>query len=208
MLQVIPAILEQSWEEIQKKVELIKPYVQTVQLDVMDGVFVPNTTYNETEKLQSLDIDLELHLMIEKPELTISKWMLPNASRVIVHFEAADNLRLVIDQIRKAGKEVGVAINPETTTYALKEYLPEIDLVLVMGVNPGFSGQSFQRDVLEKIKELRQLKPELQIAVDGGVDATTRDQIEAAGADMISAASAIWKSEDIGEAVKQLQGAE
>lgn len=191
---------------MQEKARRIKRYSDFIQLDVMDGEFVPNTTFSDTAKLATLDLTMELHMMIERPALHLQKWLLPNVSRVIVHYEAEGNLDEVIDLIRKAGKEVGVAINPPTSTHELRPYLDKLDLVLVMGVNPGFSGQAFNRDVLEKIKELKKLKPDLLIEVDGGVNLKTRDQIVAAGTDILAAASAIWEAPDIGEAIAALAG--
>lgn len=206
MIQVVPAILEQEWSAVQKKARQIKRYTSFIQLDVMDGQFVPNITFMDTAKLATLDLQMELHMMVERPALQLQKWMLPNVTRIIVHFEAEGNLAEVIELIRKGGKEVGVAINPDTSTHELRPYLDQIDLALVMGVTPGFSGQAFNRDVLEKIKELKKLKPELLVEVDGGVNLKTRDQIVGAGADILAAASAIWEAEDIGQAIAALQG--
>lgn len=194
-IQVIPAVLEQEFSEIEKKVEAARGIADILQLDVMDGRFVGNTTYSDTAKLGALDTTWELHLMIEHPELAITKWNLPNVQRMIVHKEAVNNTQHIIDLIRNAGKEVGIALNPETSTHEIKEYIDQIDLVLVMGVNPGWSGQDFHYDVLEKIKELKAMRPELLVAVDGGVNMKTRKKIVEAGADILCAYSAVWKAE-------------
>lgn len=206
MIEIVPAILEQSWEEITEKVDRIKPYTSFVQLDVMDGAFVPNNTFNDTAKLRTLDIDMEVHLMIEKPDLHLRTWAMPNVKRMIVHFEAVSNMRHVIDQIRKLGKQAAVAINPGTSTYEIKDYLNELDMVVVMGVEPGFSGQSFQKDALEKIREIKKWKPEMRVEVDGGVNGYNRDAIVAAGADVLALASFIWKAENMQEAFDILRG--
>lgn len=208
MPEVVPAILEQTWEDVQDKVAQIKQYTNFIQLDVMDGAFVPNTTFNDTSLLSTLDITMELHLMIERPSLHIPQWDMNNVTRFIFHYEAVSNMDHTIQQIKKTGKEVAVAINPSTSTYEIRQYLNELDMVLVMGVDPGFSGQSFNTDVLEKIKELKRLRPELLVEVDGGVNDQTCDAIVEAGADILAAASFIWKSNDIGKAIAVLKGQE
>lgn len=205
MAVVIPAILEKTWEEIQDKVKRIKPFTNLVQLDVMDGVFVPNQTFNNTSQISTLDIDLELHLMIDKPSLFVQQWALPNVKRIIFHYETGGNISHVVEQVKQVGKEVGIAINPSTSSYDIREHLSDIDLMLVMGVDPGFSGQSFNKDVLEKIKEIKRIQPELLIQVDGGVNEYTGRLMVEAGADILAAASYIWDADDIGEAIKKLQ---
>ncbi|PIW37014.1 MAG: hypothetical protein COW24_02315 [Candidatus Kerfeldbacteria bacterium CG15_BIG_FIL_POST_REV_8_21_14_020_45_12] len=205
MIQVVPAILEKTWDDVQDKVKQAKAFTDLVQLDVMDGIFVQNTTFNDTLKLATLDIDIELHLMIERPALHLQQWLMPNVSRVIFHYEADGNISHTIKQIRDAGKSPALAINPITSTYDIKEVLDELDMVLVMGVTPGFSGQSFQRDALEKIKELKKWKPELLIEVDGGVNGSTRNSIVTAGADILASASFIWNNEKPAAAVEFLK---
>lgn len=206
MITVVPAILEKTFEDIQEKVRRIKPYLNFVQLDVMDNQFVPNETFRDPKKIAELDIEMEVHLMITKPFLFVPQWLLPNVKRVIVHYEAAEsNMDLVIGLIKNAGKEVGVAINPETSTYEIKDYLDKIDMVVVMGVDPGFSGQQFHRDVLEKIKEVKKWKPEMIVEVDGGVNNQTRNMIVDAGADVLGAASALWNAPDLEVAIQELR---
>lgn len=205
MPEIVPAILEKTFEEVQEKVRQIKPFTDFIQLDVMDGAFVPNTTFNNPDQAAKLDIEMELHLMIDKPILFIQKWALPNVRRIIVHYEAVANAEQIIKHVKDAGKEVAIAINPGTSTFELREYLDQLDMVLVMGVEPGFSGQKFHYDVLEKIKELKAERPDLLIEVDGGVNMHTRNAIVEAGADILAAASAIWSAEDIGAALEQLR---
>ena len=206
MITVIPAVLEKTIEDIRAKVERIRAYTDMIQLDVMDGSFVPNTTFNTPSLLADLPIQMEVHLMIQRPVLFVNSWALPNVTRLIVHFEAVDNMPHMIEHMRKTGKQVGIAINPHTSTFELKPYLNDIDLVLVMGVEPGFSGQNFQKDVLEKIKEIKKLRPDVLVEVDGGVNAHNRDMLIEAGADILAAASFLWKSEDLGAALTQLRG--
>lgn len=205
MPQVVPAILEASFEEVSEKVQRIKPHADFVQLDVMDGVFVGNTTFNDPNRIEELDIDMEVHLMIDKPSLFIPKWTKnSNVKRVIIHFEATNNLRVDCDLIKSAGKEVGLAINPETSTYEIKEYLDVVDMVVIMGVDPGFSGQDFHKDVLEKIKEVKKWSPDTLVEVDGGINDYTKKLCAEAGADIIASASYIWNADNIEHAIAEL----
>jgi ribulose-phosphate 3-epimerase len=206
MVHVIPAVLEKTIEGIREKVERIRPYTDIIQLDVMDGAFVPNETFRNPAQLRDLPITMEVHLMIERPVLFLNSWALPNVKRLIVHFEAVDNMEHMIQHMRQTGKEVGIAMNPGTSTYELKPYINDIDLVLIMGVDPGFSGQGFQKDVLEKIKEIKKFRPDVLVEVDGGVNADNRDAIVKAGADILAAASFVWKAPDLGVAMAALKG--
>lgn len=205
MIQVVPAILEKTEADIRSKIALLQGITDFIQLDVMDGQFVPNTTFNTPRSLADLPVTMELHLMIERPIFHLDAWALPNVSRMIVHYEALDNVEHTIKHIRSLGKQVGIALNPMTSSFELKDYIDDIDLVLVMGVDPGFSGQQFQRDVLEKIRELKKMRSDVLVEVDGGVNAYTRKGIVEAGADILAAASAIWKAPNVAQAMKELQ---
>ncbi len=195
-ISVIPAILETDFDAIVKKAAISKTLSPITQLDVMDGVFVPNTTFADPAKIAEIDCTFELHLMIAKPEMFVAQWDIPNVQRIIVHYEAVSNLQHVIDQIKKMGKEVGIALNPGTPSHALDDVIDQLDMVLVMGVQPGFSGQKFEYDVLEKIKELKGMRSDVVVAVDGGVNMWTRDRIVEAGATILDANSVIWGSSD------------
>lgn len=196
---VVPAILEKEIEPIQQKVELLQSITPFVQLDVMDNIFVPNSTFMDPAAIALLDITIEVHLMIDKPSLYVQQWALPNVSRIIVHQEASTNMEHLIELLKRTKKEIGIAINPSTSTHALKEILFDIDMVVVMGVEPGFSGQEFQKDTLEKIYEIKSARPEVLVEVDGGVNRQTAQSIVDAGADVLAAASAFWNAENIAQ---------
>ncbi|MFH1537003.1 MAG: ribulose-phosphate 3-epimerase [Patescibacteria group bacterium] len=204
MPEVRPAILEENFEEVKKRIEQVRPFVKRVHIDIMDGEFVPNTTFNEPEKLEGIDIEIVPHLMVRHPVFEIKKWDLPNVKEIIVHFEAIQNLDEVVSAAKTIDKKIGIAINPSTSTYDIKDNLDKFSMVLVMGVEPGFSGQAFNNDVLEKIRILKEINPDMPVEVDGGVDMTTKDQILRAGADILSANSAIFKADNIEEAIKEL----
>ncbi|OGY87596.1 MAG: hypothetical protein A2233_05095 [Candidatus Kerfeldbacteria bacterium RIFOXYA2_FULL_38_24] len=206
MTQIVPAILENDFAEIKKKIKIIKPFTDFIQLDVMDGIFVPNKTFADAKLVAQLPISLEVHLMIVNPSLFVKQWALPNVKRLIVHYEAMTNVDFEIETIRKTKKEVAIAINPDTSTFSLKPYLDKIDMVLIMGVEPGFSGQDFQKDVLEKIREIKKLKPGLLVEIDGGVSMHNHEVIVDAGADILVAHSAIWKAKDLAKVFQELRG--
>lgn len=195
-IQIIPAILETDFDAIIKKAKIAKTLSSITQLDVMDGIFVPNTTFSDPQKIAEIDCTFELHLMITKPEMFVAQWDIPNVQRIIFHYEAAANLQHIIDQIKKMGKEVGIALNPGTPSHALEDVIDQLDMVLVMGVQPGFAGQKFEYDVLEKMKELKGMRSDIVIAVDGGVNMWTRDRIIEAGATVLEANSVIWGAPD------------
>lgn len=207
MAEVVPAILENTLQEIKQRVDQVKPHVKEFHLDIMDGEFVPNTTFNDPAALAETKLGLKYwpHLMISHPELHLKKWDLDEVEGIIVHKEAVNNIEEAIRLIKDIDKRVGVAINPKTATFDIKENLDDIDLVLIMGVEPGFAAQAFDADVLDKIKYLKEIKPDLPIAVDGGVNGATKDKILAAGADILSANSYIFKSSDIKEAINSLK---
>ncbi|MFA5133217.1 MAG: ribulose-phosphate 3-epimerase [Patescibacteria group bacterium] len=209
---LIPAILAKSQKEFKSKLEKILPFSDFIQLDIMDGKFVPNKTWGNPKALADLSavIDFEVHLMVENPEKAIEKWAKAGAERIVFHFEATDNPEKCIEKI-KAGSprfgrvEAGIAINPETPVLKIKPFIKKIDYVLVMGVTPGFSGQKFQSKVLAKIKAIRKLAPKIKIGVDGGVGPENAKKIKNAGAKYLCAASGIFNSENTAKAIKDLK---
>ncbi|MBI2415431.1 MAG: ribulose-phosphate 3-epimerase [Candidatus Kerfeldbacteria bacterium] len=208
MIQVQPAILEKDINEIQRKLNLVKGVCNEVHLDVMDGEFVPNTTVNDAQAVAELDwgnLQVSLHLMINHPDLFLRKWAFPQVSTIFVHREAVQNMAECIRLIKGLEKKIGLAINPHTPTYDVKEFLHEVDAIMVMAVEPGWSAQAFNADVLEKISYLRSLKPTLSIVVDGGVNAVTKADIIKAGASIVCSNSYIFQSKDIAAAIANLQ---
>src|SRR3989338_8396860 len=151
MAELTPGILEKNFEAIQEKISAVDTFVNTVHLDVMDGKFVNNTTFQEGARLPDLigDVMIDVHLMVANPEEVIMHWSQPNVRRLIIHEEVCGEqkncppLLNTIQMIRDYEKEVGVALNPETPVSAIKQHLENIDFVLIMTVNPGFDGQDF-----------------------------------------------------------------
>jgi ribulose-phosphate 3-epimerase len=176
--------------------------VDGIQIDVMDGRFVPNITFGQgiVRALRSaVSVTLDIHLMIVEPELYIEEFINAGADRLFVHYEACTHLHRTLCHIRELGAEVGVAINPATPAIVLEEVLDAADIIQVMTVNPGFGGQEFISSQLDKIRRIREMLDKrglgLPIAVDGGVDTGTAPLIVSAGATVLVAGSSIYNEQ-------------
>lgn len=206
-------MLSANFNNLQKDIEMINnSEADWFHLDIMDGVFVPNISFGfpivkHIKKLAKKPLDV--HLMIVQPERYITEWQKAGADILTVHYEACTHLHRTVQEIKNAGMKAGVSINPHTSVELLKDILPELALVLIMSVNPGFGGQSFIKQSLIKIKELREMadvsNPTLIIQVDGGVDITNHKEIIHAGANALVAGSAVFGSEDPIQSIKNLK---
>ena len=184
-----------------------------VHIDVMDGVFVPNISFGfpvlkAIRKATAKTLDV--HLMIVEPERYVERFVAAGADIVTFHLEASADPEGCIARIRRAGARAGVSIKPATPVVALRGVLPLVDLVLVMSVEPGFGGQAFMPEALDKVRELRAmaeaLRPELLVEVDGGISARNAGALFAAGADALVAGSSVFGAEDPeGEIRKMLE---
>lgn len=184
-----------------------------VHLDVMDGLFVPNITFGPPIIKSMRDhssLFFDAHLMINEPQRYIDAFSKAGADMITFHIEATQEVERTIAAIRENGCQVGLAFNPATPLDGLEKYLPDLDMVLLMSVNPGFGGQSFI-DITEKIVELVQMKdkikPELHIQVDGGINTTTISKVVNAGANVIVAGSAVFGQKDRKAAIEALKSA-
>jgi len=249
--EIIPTILVKSFDEVKERIKAVEKYVNWVQLDIMDGIFVDNKTWPYTEgKISDLEelktkvhpvksskggiakqsfnrVKLEAHLMIEKPEEVIDDW-LGVVERIIVHHESKiSSIKELIKKVHNQGKGIGLAINPETPIETVKPFLNDLpctiknsiqaksqrdeimvqglDLVLCMTVQPGWGGQEFRDEVLVKIKSLREIWPNGNIEVDGGVDDENIKKITGAGANLICVGTFIFKSKNIKKAIEDLK---
>jgi len=207
MIEVIPAIIARDFEELQEKVKKVEPYVEWVQLDIMDGQFVDNSTWNNPAELKNLEIQvkLEVHLMIANPEEHIDEWIESGVQRIIFHFESTQQPQEVIAKIKKASLMVGLAINPETPIEKVDDFIDQLDLVLVMTVQPGRSGQKLLEKTLDKIKQLRDKYEDVNIMVDGGINLETAPKVIQAGANLLASGSAVFKNDDIEKNIKELK---
>ncbi|MBW2310958.1 MAG: ribulose-phosphate 3-epimerase [Deltaproteobacteria bacterium] len=173
--------------------------VDGIQVDIMDGRFVPNITFGQgmVRALRSaVSLMLDIHLMIVEPEHYLEEFIEEGADRLFVHYETCTHLHRTLGHIRELGAEAGLAINPATPASVLEEVLDMADIIQVMTVNPGFGGQQFIRSQLDKISRIREMLEKrglaLPIAVDGGVDTTTAPLIVSAGATVLVAGSSIY----------------
>lgn len=213
-IEIIPTILVKTFKEVEERIRAVESYVNWVQLDIMDGVFVDNETWpyakgkiSDLKKIRT-KVKLEAHLMTNKPEDVIDDW-LKVVDRVIVHFESKITnreigIRKMIKKAHKKKREFGLALNPETHPAVVAPFLKDLDLVLFMTVQPGWGGQEFKDWVLTKIEVLRKLWPKGNIEVDGGINPETAKKTIKAGANLICAGTYIFRSKNIEEAIKKL----
>jgi len=196
---VIPAINEVKFEEILKKINIAGKFSQWIHLDVVDGKFASNITWNNPKGLANLKhskSNLEVHLMIENPEAVVEDWVSSGVERIILSLEAISGGKLPSLSNKNSNFEIGLAINPETPVEDLLPYLENIKFVLVLGVKPGLAGQKFNEEVLGKVRFLKNYYPGVTIEVDGGINLETAKLAKKAGADIIVSASYIFKSSE------------
>ncbi len=200
---IIPAIIAKTQEELNSILDKISGHASLLQLDIMDGRFVPNQSLDFDFSLPKNQYHFEAHLMIKNPE----KWVEENwkkADTIIAHFEAVRNPSDFIMSIKKNGKRAAFALNPETDIEQIEDYLMDIDQVLIMTVHPGFYGSKFLPETLEKIRSLREKRPDLDIEVDGGIRPDTIGKVNEAGANMFVSGSYLIRSDDIQERIQAL----
>jgi ribulose-phosphate 3-epimerase len=215
-IEIVPSILSADFARLGEQVqEAAQSGAGRIQVDVMDGHFVPNITVGPliVEAIRPFStVPIEAHLMIEHPELYIPQFAKAGADYIIVHVEACIHLHRTVQQIHDEGKLAGVAINPATPLVTLEEILPYADMILIMTVNPGFGGQEFIPTMLSKIRRLKAMMEEhhvdLDIEVDGGIHEATIADAVAAGANLLVAGSAVYGTPDgVPAAIKRLRAA-
>ena len=208
-LKIAPSLLAADFANLAAEIRKVETGgCDMLHVDVMDGHFVPNLTVGPfivkaIRKITKLPLDT--HLMIESPEKYVESFAQAGSDLITVHAEACPgNLSAVLAQIRKLGKKAGVSIRPATPLSAIEAHLKEVDLVLLMTVNPGFGGQSFMPEVLPKIEALRRIFKG-DIEVDGGINKDTSKLTVKAGANVLVAGTAVFGSADVAQAIKDLR---
>lgn len=215
-VKIAPSILAADFAQLGAQIaEAQRAGADWIHVDVMDGRFVPNISIG-VPVLQAVrrvtDLPLDVHLMIVEPERYVQDFAHAGADRLTVHVEGNPHLHRTVQQIHHLGLRAGVALNPATPASAIEEILPDLDLVLAMTVNPGFGGQQFIPATLAKLRRIRQmidaLGAEIELQVDGGIDEHTTGEVTAAGATVLVAGSAIFRSPlGIAEAMQQIRQA-
>lgn len=208
VVEILPAILAHSEAEFAEKIARVKPYIHTVQIDVMDGQFVTDTTWADPARVRELVLPLqfEVHLMVADPAATLGGWAAINAERVWIHIESPNQVRDAIDEAIGLGLDPGIAINPETDMERLEPFYEMVSGVLVMGVKSGASGQIFNPIAVDRVRDLKEKMSWLMIEVDGGVNDKTATLLREAGADRLVSASYLFSQIDIKDALEKLEG--
>jgi len=214
MTIIAPSILSADFSQLGSEIKSIEEAgADWVHIDVMDGKFVPNLTFGPpvigaVRSVTKLPFDV--HLMIERPELSIQDYIAAGADRITIHLEACAHLHRTIYAIKEQGLPVGVALNPATPVQSLAPVLEDIDMVLIMTVNPGFGGQSFIPYSTTKLRELRSMLEarsltHVDVQVDGGINAQTAAQVREAGANVLVAGNAVYNAPNRAEAIASLR---
>lgn len=215
MIKIAPSLLAADFSNLGKQViEAEKGGADWIHLDVMDGHFVPNITFGPfivSAVRKCTKLPLDVHLMIEAPEKLITSFRSIGADIITVHQETCPHLYQTIQSIKESGSKAGVALNPSTPVTMIQEIIDEIDLVLIMTVEPGFGGQHFIKNSLRKIKETREIiersKKNILLEVDGGIDQNTAPSVIEAGANVLVAGTSIFKADSIKKAIISLRNA-
>ena len=211
--KIAPSLLSADFLNLQRDVEMINNSdADWLHLDIMDGVFVPNISFGFPVLNALKDVckkPMDVHLMIVEPQKFINEVAATGAYMMNVHYEACTHLNRTIAAIRETGMKAGVTLNPHTPVFLLEDIIQELDMVLLMSVNPGYGGQRFIEHSVEKVKELKKLIDRKGLAtlieVDGGVNAETGKRLVDAGADVLVAGNYVFKSPDPVEIIRQLK---
>ncbi|WP_042160146.1 ribulose-phosphate 3-epimerase [Paenibacillus gorillae] len=214
MALIAPSILSADFARLGEEIkEAEQAGADWIHVDVMDGLFVPNLTFGPPvigAVRSATKLPFDVHLMIERPELSIASYAAAGADRITIHAEACLHLHRTIHQIKELGLPAGVALNPATPVSVLDCIIDDLDLVLIMTVNPGFGGQSFIPQSLNKLRQLRKLLSErgldhVHVQVDGGINSETSKLVMEAGANVLVAGNAVFGESDRAAAIAALR---
>lgn len=209
-MEIIPAIVPKNFAELQTRLARLEGLVEWVQVDIADGLFTPDYTWDNAEDLNQLEgqTKLEIHLMVEEPEAVMPDW-LRVADRIIVHPESTAKLEQIFREVNEAPlgtRRLGLALLLETPLETIEPWLSKIKLVQLMGIKEiGHQGEPFDTRVVERVRQLRELAPDVTISVDGGVNLANAKSLAAAGANQLVIGSAIWQAQDPLAALTEFQ---
>jgi ribulose-phosphate 3-epimerase len=206
-IRISPSLLSADFGALQADINRAEPFVDGFHFDVMDGQFVPNLSAGAPVlACVSSQKPIDAHLMVHNPDVLLPAFAKAGAAAISVQFEACTHLHRTLQNIRELGMQAGVAVNPATSFETISEAVKLADYVLVMSVNPGFSGQAFIPEVLEKVAKIRAVYPEKDIQIDGGINDKTINQALQAGANWIVSGSYFWGADDMQKAADCLRG--
>ncbi len=214
MIKLAPSILSADFSKLGEDVKALEAYgADWIHIDVMDGMFVPNISFGipVMKSIRKLtDLTFDVHLMIEEPSRYVEDFAKAGADIITVHYEADRHIDRTINYIKSLGVKAGIALNPATPVDNIKYLIPNLDMVLIMSVNPGFGGQKYINYCSQKIKEIKDLSnkinKDLLIQVDGGIDKNNIKEVVESGANVIVAGSAVFKDGKIEENIRHLKG--
>ncbi len=204
--KIISTLIADDQQQLISMINRVKDIVEIFQLDIMDGIFVPNSSNNFDFKLPEINRKFEAHLMVNDPEGWIKKHG-GKVDTIIVHIESTKQPQKIIDRVKNLGKKIGLGLNPETSLDTIIPFLGQIDQVLIMTVNPGYYGSPFLPEMIEKIKKLRKIAPSLVIEADGSINEKTAFLLKDAGVNLFCTGSYLMKAKDrqqAGDTLKNL----
>jgi ribulose-phosphate 3-epimerase len=213
MIRICPSILNANFDDLPGEITRVAATADLIHLDVMDNVFVPNFTFSPQrtrEIIEFSSLPVDVHLMVAEVDKKVSEYFSSNAISITVHYEACEDPLATLKKIRSLGKRAGLAIKPNTPIEVVEELLSEIDMIVVMTVEPGFGGQSFLGSLMPKVAKARRYLEQRKLndvwlQVDGGISLSTIEIARQAGADTFVAGSAVYKSEDPAKMVEELR---
>lgn len=208
-IKVAPSILSGDFANMSVSVKNAQKWgADYIHFDVMDGVYVPNITFG-MQMCKAVrpytDLPLDVHLMIVRPEKYVEQFCDAGADIVSFHPDATSDVLTTIEKIRNKGKKVGLVLNPDKDVFLIERYLDKIDMVIIMGVYPGFGGQKFIPEVLEKVRYIRSICPHLDIELDGGVNEQNAKTITDAGVNILVGGSSVYQSSDPEKTIRRLK---